>query len=133
MSHTRAIISMGTWNEETYHEGPDQRKMTRVAATFGYTGAIEGASQLAYLMVYTGENTGHFLGLERIEGQVAGKAGSFVRQHAGTFDPTTVTTRWVIFEGTGTGELAGLTGHGEYVMTDHGPYDTAFDYEFVNE
>jgi hypothetical protein len=132
MPEARAIMAMGTWNEEAYQEGTDQRKMTRVTATFSYTGAVEGTGYVDYLMVYTGENLGYYLGLERIEGAVEGKTGSFVRQHIGTFDPTSVTAQWVILQGTGTDELAGISGQGSYVMAGQDPYDTAFDYDIAS-
>lgn len=129
MPHAQTTFAMQTWKEETYEETPNQSKLTRVTASYSYTGTIDGNSHVEYLMMYRSDNTGNFVGLERLEGQIAGKSGSFVLQHTGTFDPVGVTSQWFIIKESGTGELTGLTGQGEYAISGHGPYDIAFDYE----
>ena len=45
------------------------------------TGDIEGESSTEYLMMYRSDGSAAFVGLERVIGRVAGKAGSFVLKY----------------------------------------------------
>lgn len=125
-----ATFTTTAWDEQTYVEGEAGRKMTRVHAVFAYTGDLAGEGQVDYLMTYNPDGTGSFVGLERIVGHMAGRAGSFVAQHTGTFDPRAVTARWTFVPGSGTGALEGLAGGGELKLAGHGPYPIAFEAAF---
>jgi hypothetical protein len=52
-----------------------------------------------------------------ITGTLAGRAGSFVLQGDGTYDGKTARGQSRVVEGSGTGELAGLSGTAESVST----------------
>lgn len=119
-----------TWDEKPYTEIDDERKLTQTRAVFVYEGELEGEGTVDYLMAYGPNGLGNFVGLERFAGRMAGRAGSFIIQHTGTFDPKSVTARWLFVPGSGTGELAGLTGGGEVVLAGHGPYPITFEYNF---
>src|SRR6266508_2090077 len=66
------------WDEKPYGEGEDLPKLTRATVTKTFTGDIAGEGHIEYLMMYRGDGSATFVGLERVVGQVAGKAGSFV-------------------------------------------------------
>ncbi len=132
MPAAQTQFATATWGEETFEESPGQRKMTRVKATYTYTGTIEGTSTVEYLMVYRGDDSGQFVGLERLDGQIADKIGSCILKHTGTFDAVGVTSTWSFVPGASTGELRGLNGQGTYALTDHGPYTIDFTYSFEN-
>lgn len=51
-----------------------------------FTGDIAGEGRVEYLMMYRSTGSATFVGLERVIGQVAGKAGSFVLQRTGVFE-----------------------------------------------
>ena len=53
-----------------------------------------------------------FVGLERVVGQVGGKAGSFVLQRTGVFENGVATESYAVIPGSGTGELQSLRGVG---------------------
>jgi hypothetical protein len=125
-----ATLSMKTWDEKPYTEVDSERKLTRTHATFAYEGDLEGEGTLEYLMAYSPNGVGNFVGLERIVGRVGTRTGSFVVQHTGTFEPKSVNTHWSFVPGSGTGELEGLSGGGELVLMGHGPYSITFDYGF---
>jgi len=91
--------------------------LTRVA--YAYQGDIKGESTLDYLMVYREDGSGNFVGLERVIGRVAGRAGSFVLQHAGTFDKTDVNGTFFVVPHSGTGELTNLSGDGSINLSGH--------------
>lgn len=108
----KARFAITKWDEKTYSEGPDQPKLTRASVTKTYTGEIEGEAQVEYLMMYRGDGTASFVGLERVVGRIDGKAGSFVLQRTGTFEGGQAKESYVVVPGSGTGDLHGLQGEG---------------------
>ncbi len=125
------FFSLKTWDEKPYNELPGELKMTRSNVAYTYQGDIEGESALDYLMVYRPDESGSFVGLERIIGRVAGRAGSFVLQHTGTFDKRSVSGTFVVVPRSGTGELVNLRGEGKIELSGHAErYPMIFEYDF---
>jgi hypothetical protein len=112
-------FAMKSWEEKPCNELPGELKMTLTNVAYAYQGDIEGDSTLDYLMVYRPDETGSFVGLERITGRVAGRSGSFVLQHTGTFNKTDVDSTFFVVPRSGTGELAGLSGDGVIKLSGH--------------
>jgi hypothetical protein len=119
-----------TWEEMPYTEFEGERKMTRVHAVFAYEGDIEGESTVDYLMAYSPDGTGNFVGMERMIGRIGDRSGSLVIQHTGTFDPQAVMTRWEFVPGLGTDMLEGISGGGYQKLEGHGPYPFTFEYDY---
>lgn len=113
---TSNTFTMRAWDEKIVSGADDQPRFAHAHATFAYDGLIDGTSICDYLLYYPGDGfDGRGTtspGLERIEGSVAGRKGSFVIRHEVGFNGHDVTGTWVVVEGSGTGELAGLTGNG---------------------
>ena len=124
-----ASFKTTTWEETPYAEFEDGRKLTRVHAVFTYEGDLEGEGTVDYLMAYSPDGTGNFVGMERIVGRIVEHAGSFVAQHTGTFDPKSVKTRWDFVIGLGTDEMDGIMGGGNLTLEGHGPYPFTFEYD----
>jgi hypothetical protein len=118
-SQPNVAFSLKAWDEKPYNELPGELKMTRSSVAYTYSGDIEGESTLDYLMVYRLDESGSFVGLERIIGRVGGRSGSFVLQHTGTFNKTDVNGTFFVVPHSGTGELAGLSGEGEIKLSGH--------------
>jgi hypothetical protein len=112
-------FAMKSWEEKPYNELPGELKMTRTSVAYTYHGDIEGESTLDYLMVYRADNSGSFVGLERVIGRVGGRSGSFVLQHTGTFDKTDVNGTFLVVPQSGTGELVNLRGEGSINLSGH--------------
>jgi hypothetical protein len=130
-SQPNVFFALKTWDEKPYNELPGELKMTRSSVAYTYQGDIEGGSTLDYLMVYRHDESGSFVGLERIIGRVAGRTGSFVIQHTGTFDKTNVHGTFFVVPHSGTGELTGLRGEGEMNLSGHAErYPMNFNYSF---
>jgi hypothetical protein len=110
VAHARFGIK--SWDEKPYSEGQDLPKLTRAAVTKTFTGDIAGEGHVEYLMMYRSDGSATFVGLERIVGHVAGKAGSFVLQRTGVFESGEAKESYVVVPGSGTGELQGLRGDG---------------------
>jgi hypothetical protein len=52
-----------------------------------------------------------------ISGEIDGRPGSFVMEGRGTYDGTTATSTYTVIPGSGSGELAGITGSAESAST----------------
>ena len=130
-SPPNVTFSLKAWDEKPYNELPGELKMTRSSVAYAYYGDIEGDSTLDYLMVYCEDGSGSFVGLERIIGRVAGRAGSFVLQHTGTFNKTDVDGTFFVVPHSGAGELTNLCGEGKISLSGHAErYPMIFDYNF---
>ena len=79
-------FTIKSWDEKPYSEGQDLPKLTRAAVTKTFAGDIAGEAHVEYLMMYRSDGSATFVGLERVVGHVAGKAGSFVLQRTGIFE-----------------------------------------------
>jgi hypothetical protein len=125
-----ATFEVKKWDEQPYFEGDGQSRLTRASVAKVFRGDLEGESTLEYLMAYPGDGTASFVGLERVTGHVAGRAGSFILQHTGSDDGHTATGTWRVVPGSGTGELRGLSGQGRMSLSRNEPqYTFTLDYE----
>ena len=125
--NTISTFEVKSWDEQTFAEGDDQPKLTQTIATKTFTGDIEGEGTVAYLMVYRPDGSTIITGFERVVGSVGGRAGSFVFRHEGTDQDGAAAVTCTVVPGSGTGELAGLTGEGRFAATSM-TVELTFDY-----
>lgn len=120
-----------TWDEVPYSEVERGAKLARASVTNAFSGDVEGAGTLEYLLVYSPDGSGGFVGFEQVVGRIGDRSGSFVLRHEGTFEGSTVKATWSVVPGSGAGELAGLRGEGGFV-SEHGTPQTPFtlDHDF---
>jgi Protein of unknown function (DUF3224) len=79
------------------------------------TGAIEGIGVADHIRLLHPDGTGISTGIERIEGTVNGRTGSFIlTAHGRNHSATKVSGTWTVQPGSGTSELTGLRGTGNY-------------------
>src|SRR5690349_19974797 len=107
-----ARFAITSWDEKPYAEGPDQPRLTRASVAKKLTGDIDGESHTEYLMMYRADGTATFVGLERVVGRVAGKAGSFVMQRVGSFEGGQAKETYEVIPGSGSAELRSMRGDG---------------------
>ena len=117
------------WDEKPYSEGRDLPKLTRATVTKTFTGDIEGEGQVEYLMMYRSDGSAAFVGLERVVGRIAGKAGSFVLQRSGRFEDGVAKESYSVVPGSGTGELQGLRGEGTSAVGHGSEHPVTLSYE----
>jgi len=94
--------------------------------------AIEGdlvATTRGQMLSAFGEVAGSagYVALERVEGSLRGRAGSFVLQHTGTMNRGVPGLRVSVVPDSGTGALAGLSGEFRIIIAD-GQHRYEFDY-----
>ncbi|WP_395726900.1 DUF3224 domain-containing protein, partial [Nakamurella sp.] len=107
-------LTIESWDEQPYRELPDGRKFTRANVGLG-GGEPDGASTIRSatyeaLMYYAADGTSSYVTLMQVTGTLDGKTGSFVLAGSGTYDGTTAAGESRIVPGSGTGELAGISG-----------------------
>jgi hypothetical protein len=124
-----AKVVFGSWKEEDipsdsviYLEG---KKTTRCFATFKLVPkdgvpTMEGQAEGEYIMSYsrvdpTGmDSVSDSIGILKISGKVMNKSGAFLCQRVGHFENLTAKNTLTILPNTGTEELAGISGSGEW-------------------
>jgi hypothetical protein len=82
-------------------------------------------------MMYRTDGTATFVGIERISGKIGGKAGSFVLQRTGVFEGGQAKETYSVIPGSGTGQLAGLTGEGTSSVGHGGEHPFSLSYELA--
>jgi hypothetical protein len=126
-----ARFAITSWDEKPYSEGQDLPRLTRASVTKSFTGDIEGEGHVEYLMMYRNDGSAAFVGLERVIGQINGKAGTFVLQRTGVFEGGQAKEDYSVIPGSATGELRGLRGEGSSAVghgTEH-PFTLNFELE----
>lgn len=131
MTRAKATFMMKSWDEKTWEGQPYTEvtgaKLTRAEVAYTYDGDLIADSTLQYLMFYRADGTGHAIALERIEGTLGGRAGSFMLQHSGAFAAHGVADTFFVLPGSGTGELQGLHGEGKSLVQEQ-PWSIEFEY-----
>jgi hypothetical protein len=109
---TQATATFGIdgWDEQPTFEGDGGRKITRATVTKGYHGDLEGTGVMEYVMAYAPDGTATFVGIERFEGRLGDRRGTFVMRDGGEFRDGVAASSFEILAGSGTGELTGLRG-----------------------
>ncbi|HEY2378182.1 MAG TPA: DUF3224 domain-containing protein [Gemmatimonadaceae bacterium] len=126
-----ARFAIKSWDEKPYSEGEDQPKLTRASVVKTFSGDIEGEGRVEYLMMYRGDGTATFVGLERISGRIDGKSGSFVLHRVGVFEGGQAKESYSVVRDSATGELRGLVGEGRSTVGHATDYPFALDYELA--
>lgn len=106
-----APFEIKDWDEQPFDEEVDGAKLTKAAVTKEYSGDVKGSSATQWLMAYRPDGSADFVGLERIRGTLAGKRGSLVLLHAGSYSDGAATATLTVVSGTD--ELTGATGRGK--------------------
>jgi hypothetical protein len=101
-------------SEDTLHAPQVEPKLTHATGTQSFSGQIQGEGSVDWLMCYLPDMSARFVGVQRIDGSVDGRTGTFVMTAVGSHDGTGSTASWTIVDGSGTAELSGITGEGSF-------------------
>jgi len=88
-------------------------------------------STVEYLLFYDNPGRSRFVGLERFEGSVDGRSGSFVVELTGYFENGKVEEKGTILQGFGTGDLRDLYGETTLSTGEAGAYQVQYTYGFA--
>jgi hypothetical protein len=126
-----ARFAIKSWDEKPYSEGEDRPRLTRASVTKTYTGDIEGEGQVEYLMMYRGDGSAAFVGLERVAGRIGDKTGTFVLQRTGVFESGLAKESYSVIPGSATGDLQGLLGAGTSAVGHGMEHPFTLSYEWA--
>jgi len=89
----------------------DGASLGRLTIDKRYGGALEAVGRGQMLTALTPvKGSAGYVAIERVEGSLAGRRGSFALQHSGTMDRGKPGLAITVVPDSGTGELTGLTG-----------------------
>jgi len=103
-----------SWDEAPYAELESGGKLTRASIKQTFEGDIAGEGAVEYLMCYRKDGTASFVGLQRVDGRVHDKVGSFILALEGEFDGGAARGTWTVVPGSASNELKGLSGEGGF-------------------
>ena len=130
MSRAAGTFAVTGGSEQVTHEAEGEVKLTRVSGTQRFAGDIVGEGSVDWVFCYRTDRTATFLGLQRIEGSIAGLTGSLVLESTGDHDGRSSRGRWRVVSGSGTGELAGIRGEGSFTAPGGQQVSYELDFEF---
>jgi hypothetical protein len=129
MTKVKGSFELASWDEETYEELDGGAKLTRASVTQAFHGDLEGDGSVEWLMAYRPDGTAHFVGLQRVEGSLEGRKGTFVLDTAGDFDGKAATWHATVVEGSATADLTGLRGTATFGAPKGPKAEFELDYE----
>lgn len=113
MTQATGDFAVTGMTEDRYHER-ETGKLTRAGGTQEFSGGLQGTGSVEWLMCYRAGGA-DYVGMQLVDGKLDGRQGSFVLSAVGIYEGTRSTMRLEIIAGSGTGELAGISGSGEIV------------------
>jgi hypothetical protein len=128
MQRAEGTFTLDRFDDEAPHDDQDGVKLAPAHITKTFQGDLTGTSEADIITVYT-DNPAAYAGIERFQGAVQGRKGSFVLQHNAGWDNGVPWMTWNIVETTGTGELAGIRGEGEITIGPDGGHSYTLDCE----
>jgi hypothetical protein len=131
MTKATGTFEVVSGTEDPYDELDGRIRLTHASGTQAFHGDIEGDGAVHWLMLYRGDKSAHFVGLQRITGSVGGRRGAFVLAAEGDHADGSSRIRWTVVAGAGTGDLAGIAGSGSMVAPGgaKGTYELEYTFE----
>ena len=121
----RATFEITGWDQEAWDTSPSGT-LARARVTKVFTGDVEGTSVAEVLMAETRAGPAAYTAQERFTGALGGRTGTFIAQHGAT--SLAAPAGWTIVDGSGTGQLGGLTGTAVLEVAG-GRHEITFEYE----
>ena len=85
-----------------------------VAIEETFTGDIDGKSSVRALQVRRGDGFVSMVSMQRVDGTLGGRRGTFVLQGSEVVENGKIKATWFVVPGSGTGDLSGLRGEGGF-------------------
>jgi len=102
----------------------------RAHITKTFTGDLVGTGVVEMLTTVCGESGSRaYVAMERIEGVLQARTGTFVLHHSATATASGQSATWTVVPNSGTGELAGLSGTGDIAIAADGSHTFTLDYD----
>jgi hypothetical protein len=132
VSTPKMIHAVGTFEVQlkplpAYNQSVES-KLSRMSIDKQFHGDLEGTSQGEMLIAATAtQGSAGYVAIERVEGVLHGRSGSFSLQHNATMNRGTPELNIIVVPDSATGELSGLSGNMRIIIAD-GKHSFEFDY-----
>jgi hypothetical protein len=112
-AHAESKISVHSSEAKPYDQTVSPALMEiNISETF--SGDIDGESTVRALEVRRNDHSSSLVSLQRFEGKVDGRQGTFVLQGSEIVTNGKIKATWFVVPGSGTGNLSGLQGQGGF-------------------
>lgn len=128
MKTATGTILHNNWDEKPYNEVAGL-KSTEAKIDLVLHGELEATGPCRFLMQYPTPETCHYAGYLVLTGTLAGRTGTFIVYETGTWKDGVASSSWQVVEGSGTGDLKGLTGAGSYAAEHDKTVHYRLEYE----
>lgn len=131
-TQTTGHFTSAHWKERPAGSSDANPTVTRASVTNTFSGGIEATDTVCeYTIVYVGDKTGIFTGIEVLAGSLDGRKGAFAVQQRGTFDADgALRGTFEVVPHSATGDLQGLRGTGHFATRQGDPsVPYTFDYD----
>ena len=88
--------------------------MTEIRINETFAGDIDGESPVRALQVLRDDRCASLVSVQRFSGRLAGGHGTFVFQGEDIVEQGKIRATWFVVPGSGTGDLSGLRGEGDF-------------------
>ena len=129
MPHATAPFTVDSMDDEELVEQDPGIRYARARLAKTFHGDLNGRSTVEMLSARAESGSAGYVALERIEGSLHGRTGSFALLHIATMSGDGQWGRWLICPGSGAGELAGISGEGRIDIAPDGAHTFHLDYE----
>ncbi len=121
-----------SWQESEFHglSEPGGPRLVRAVVRRVYSGDIQGEGLAELLMSQAGDNAAGYVAMERVTASLHDRKGSFVLQHGSVLGDGEPRSFGYVVPGSGTGDLAGLSGAATFRHDADGAIFT-LDYELA--
>ena len=113
-AHAKAKITVQNSEAKPYDQSPGPALM-ELHLNERFSGDINGESPVRALQVLRDDKSATLVSLQRFQGKLGGRQGTFVLQGQETVENGKIKAKWFVVPGSGTGELTGLRGEGGFV------------------
>lgn len=131
MTSATGSFSITGWDEQPFASLDGGGKLTKASVTGRFTGELAGDATVEWLMAYADDKHATFVGLQRLVGELDGRSGEFTVSMTGSYDGGEARATWTVVPGTGSGELADLSGEGEFVAPSGGEASGTLTYSLA--
>jgi Protein of unknown function (DUF3224) len=113
MTKARGKFTVESGGEDAYEMLDNSVRLTHANGTQTFTGDIKGDGAVHWLMLYRGDKTAQFVGMQRISGTIGGRRGTVVLAAEGVHDGKGSRIKLAVVPGSASGDLEGMSGKGK--------------------
>jgi Protein of unknown function (DUF3224) len=125
---TTGRFDLTRWDEEVYDEA-DGVKLQTVTLAKAFEGGITGTSTARLLQAFSPDGSAAYVGIERVTVEIDGRKGTFVLRHSAVGSAAGGSMDIDVVPGSGTGDLAGISGTFTIDRSPEGEHTYRFDHD----